>query len=64
MMKKKNTFTDFIAAAEHLVAEKYTAPDRLAIEGGSAGGLLMGAVAQHAARPVQGRRVRRCRSWT
>ncbi|HEY7862545.1 MAG TPA: S9 family peptidase, partial [Thermoanaerobaculia bacterium] len=44
MLKKKNTFTDFIAAAEHLVAEKYTAKDRLAIEGGSAGGLLMGAV--------------------
>ena len=43
-MNKKNTFTDFIAAAEHLVAEKYTSPDRLAIEGGSAGGLLMGAV--------------------
>ena len=44
MMKKRNTFTDFIAAAEHLVSEKYTAPDRLAVEGGSAGGLLMGAV--------------------
>ncbi|HEY7369769.1 MAG TPA: S9 family peptidase [Thermoanaerobaculia bacterium] len=44
MMKKKNTFTDFIAAAEHLVAQKYTSADRLAIEGGSAGGLLMGAV--------------------
>jgi oligopeptidase B len=45
MMKKLNTFTDFIAAAEHLVAEKWTSPDRLVIEGGSAGGLLMGAVA-------------------
>jgi len=44
MMNKKNTFTDFIAAAEFLVADKYTAKDRLAIEGGSAGGLLMGAV--------------------
>jgi oligopeptidase B len=44
MMKKRNTFTDFIAVAEHLVAEKYTAPARLVIEGGSAGGLLMGAV--------------------
>ena len=44
MMNKKNTFTDFIAAAEFLIAEKYTAKDRLAIEGGSAGGLLMGAV--------------------
>jgi len=45
MMKKMNTFTDFIAAAEHLMAEKWTSPDRLVIEGGSAGGLLMGAVA-------------------
>jgi oligopeptidase B len=45
MMNKKNTFTDFIAAAEHLVAERWTSPDRLVIEGGSAGGLLMGAVA-------------------
>jgi oligopeptidase B len=44
MLKKKNTFTDFIAAAEHLLAEKYTNKDRLAIMGGSAGGLLMGAV--------------------
>ncbi|HKQ76420.1 MAG TPA: S9 family peptidase [Blastocatellia bacterium] len=44
MMVKKNTFTDFIAAAEYLVNEKYTAKDRLIITGGSAGGLLMGAV--------------------
>ncbi|HYE14970.1 MAG TPA: S9 family peptidase [Pyrinomonadaceae bacterium] len=44
LMKKKNTFTDFIAAAEHLVNEKYTSKDRLVISGGSAGGLLMGAV--------------------
>ena len=44
MLGKKNTFTDFIAAAEHLIAERYTSPDRLAIMGGSAGGLLMGAV--------------------
>ncbi len=44
MLKKRNTFTDFIAAAEHLVAEKYGSKDRLVIEGGSAGGLLMGAV--------------------
>ncbi len=42
--QKKNTFTDFIAAAEHLIASGYSAPDRLAIQGGSAGGLLMGAV--------------------
>ena len=44
MLNKKNTFTDFIAAGEHLVASKYTNKDRLAIMGGSAGGLLMGAV--------------------
>jgi oligopeptidase B len=44
LRKKMNTFTDFIAVAEHLVAEGYTSPGRLAIEGGSAGGLLMGAV--------------------
>jgi oligopeptidase B len=44
ILKKKNTFTDFIACAEHLIAEKYTSSDRLAIMGGSAGGLLMGAV--------------------
>jgi oligopeptidase B len=45
MMKKRNTFTDFIAVAEHLVAQRFTSPGRLVIEGGSAGGLLMGAVA-------------------
>jgi oligopeptidase B len=44
MMTKKNTFTDFIAAAEHLVKEKYTSPSKLIVSGGSAGGLLMGAV--------------------
>jgi len=44
LLNKPNSFTDFIAAAEHLVAEGVTAPDRLAISGGSAGGLLMGAV--------------------
>jgi oligopeptidase B len=42
---KPNTFTDFIACAEHLVAEGYTSPAHLAARGGSAGGLLMGAVA-------------------
>jgi oligopeptidase B len=45
MMKKMNTFTDFIACADHLVKQKYTSSDRLVIQGGSAGGLLMGAVA-------------------
>ncbi|CAN5727555.1 oligopeptidase B [soil metagenome] len=44
LMKKKNTFTDFIDSADHLVKEKYTSKDRLVISGGSAGGLLMGAV--------------------
>jgi len=44
MMNKLNTFSDFIACTEHLVAAKYGARDRIAIEGGSAGGLLMGAV--------------------
>jgi oligopeptidase B len=44
MASKMNTFTDFIACAETLIKTGWTAPDRLAIEGGSAGGLLMGAV--------------------
>lgn len=43
-LHKKNTFTDFIACAEHLVKEKYTSPKHLCIEGRSAGGLTMGAV--------------------
>ncbi len=42
---RRNTFTDFVACAEYLVAEGWTTPDRLAARGGSAGGLLMGAVA-------------------
>ena len=44
LFNKTNTFTDFVSAAEHLVKERYTSSDRLAIMGGSAGGLLMGAV--------------------
>ena len=45
MMSKKNTFTDFIDAADYLVAQGYTSKDKLAASGLSAGGLLMGAVA-------------------
>jgi oligopeptidase B len=44
LLHKKNSFADFIACAEHLIAAKYTSPDHLTIAGGSAGGLLMGAV--------------------
>jgi len=44
LLKKKNTFFDFLDCAEYLIAGKWTSPDRLAIQGGSAGGLLMGAV--------------------
>jgi oligopeptidase B len=44
LLNKKNTFTDFIACAEHLVKMSYTDPDHIIINGGSAGGLLMGAV--------------------
>lgn len=43
-LHKTNTFTDFIACAKHLIAQKWTSSERLAISGGSAGGLLMGAV--------------------
>jgi len=45
MEHKMNTFTDFVACADHLVSSGWVAPDRLVAEGGSAGGLLMGAVA-------------------
>ncbi len=45
LLKKKNTFTDFIACSEYLIEQKYTNPDKLFAMGGSAGGLLMGAIA-------------------
>ena len=51
MQLKRNTFTDFIAATEQLVARGYGNANRVAIEGGSAGGLLMGAVVNLAAAP-------------
>jgi oligopeptidase B len=44
LLRKKNTFTDFIACAEHLIAAGYTNSDKLVAMGGSAGGLLMGAI--------------------
>ncbi|MDD3806967.1 MAG: S9 family peptidase [Candidatus Marinimicrobia bacterium] len=44
LLKKKNTFTDFIDVAEYFIREKYTIPEKLVISGGSAGGLLMGSV--------------------
>ena len=45
LLKKKNTFTDFINCAEHLIANNYTSKEKLFAMGGSAGGLLMGAIA-------------------
>ncbi len=48
LLKKKNTFTDFIDVTDFLVKEGYAAPDRVAAHGGSAGGLLMGAIANMA----------------
>jgi oligopeptidase B len=48
MFKKMNTFNDFVDSAKWLIEQKYTSPDRLVIQGGSAGGLLMGAVMNQA----------------
>ena len=54
MLHKRNTFTDFIACAEHLVDEGWTSAERLIAEGGSAGGLLMGAIANLAPEAFRG----------
>ena len=56
---KANTFSDFLAAAEHLVAERYTSRGRIVAQGGSAGGMLMGAVANMTTRPLRRHRRRR-----
>lgn len=48
LLKKKNTFTDFIDCSKFVIEQKYTSPEHLYAEGGSAGGLLMGAVANMA----------------
>ena len=64
MLNKRNTFTDFIAAADFLVAQGYTGRDRLVIEGGSAGGLLMGAVLNLRPDLCRGAPCSGCRSWT
>jgi oligopeptidase B len=53
MLKKRNTFTDFIACVERLTAAGYGDPHRVAIEGGSAGGLLMGAVTNMAPEKIR-----------
>ena len=45
LARKANTFEDFLVAAEHLIASKWTSSDRLVAQGGSAGGMLMGAIA-------------------
>ncbi len=54
LLAKMNTFTDFVACADHLVKTGWTSPERLVARGGSAGGLLMGAVANQAAQAFEG----------
>jgi oligopeptidase B len=54
LLAKRNTFTDFVACARHLVREHWTSPDRLIARGGSAGGLLMGAVTNLAPEAFRG----------
>ena len=65
MLQKKNTFTDFVACARHLVEHRLDRPRTgSSPEGGSAGGLLMGVVANLAPDAFAGDRRPRCRSWT
>jgi len=54
LLKKKNTFTDFIDCSKHVIAEKYTSTKHLYAEGGSAGGLLMGAIVNMAPKLYNG----------
>jgi oligopeptidase B len=54
LLRKKNTFTDFVDVTDFLVREKYAAPDKVFASGGSAGGLLMGAVANMAGEKYRG----------
>ena len=54
LLAKKNTFTDFVSAAQHLIKAGWTSTDRLVARGGSAGGLLMGAVANMAPEAFRG----------
>jgi oligopeptidase B len=54
LLKKKNTFIDFIACADYLIREGYTRADRLFAQGGSAGGLLMGAIINMRPDPFKG----------
>lgn len=54
LLKKKNTFTDFIDCTKHLIQEKYTSPEHMYASGGSAGGLLMGVVANTAPQLYKG----------
>jgi oligopeptidase B len=53
LLKKKNTFTDFIDCSKFVIAEKYTSSEHLYAEGGSAGGLLMGAIVNIASGIIQ-----------
>ena len=54
MLKKKNTFNDFVDVSEYLIKNRYTSPDKLFAMGGSAGGLLMGAVINQAPQLYRG----------